>query len=260
MFKQMDTAGTELECFQALQKQEQLAATYRITNLWEETQKQKELERVLQKRYGDLLPELQRLQHVMEVHRMKAEQEKENAAKDKDLAPADAHQSAVTTDQGTSAEVPGENNDPAPTESDQSPVTLDQGTSSDAHVENNDVAPTVTVDAVAPDLESSMEIPKINNDLAPAEADQSAVAPDHETSVDVPEKNNEVVELSNKEAKTVLPDASTIEPVGDAMQVEHADNLRTEELNAVEGQTNNQLVAEHGMEVDGTGTIAASSP
>ncbi|KAL0358607.1 UNVERIFIED_CONTAM: Cell division cycle 5-like protein [Sesamum angustifolium] len=35
-FKQMDTAGTELECFQALQKQEQLSATHRISNLWEE--------------------------------------------------------------------------------------------------------------------------------------------------------------------------------------------------------------------------------
>ncbi|KAL5537949.1 hypothetical protein UlMin_043005 [Ulmus minor] len=53
-FKQMDSAAKELECFQALQKQEQLAASYRISNIWEEVQKQKELERTLQKQYGDL--------------------------------------------------------------------------------------------------------------------------------------------------------------------------------------------------------------
>ncbi|KAJ6292040.1 hypothetical protein OIU76_024024 [Salix suchowensis] len=50
----MDTAGTELECFQALQRQEQLAASHRINGLWEEVQKQKELEQALQRRYGDL--------------------------------------------------------------------------------------------------------------------------------------------------------------------------------------------------------------
>lgn len=36
MHKQMDTAETELRCFKALQKQEQLAAPNRIQNLWEE--------------------------------------------------------------------------------------------------------------------------------------------------------------------------------------------------------------------------------
>ncbi|KAJ6854710.1 hypothetical protein NC651_039611 [Populus alba x Populus x berolinensis] len=52
--KQMDTSGTELECFQALQRQEQLAASHRINGLWEEVQKQKELEQTMQRRYGDL--------------------------------------------------------------------------------------------------------------------------------------------------------------------------------------------------------------
>ena len=58
-FKQIDIAATELECFQALQKQEQLAASHRINNLWTEVQKQKELEKTLQQRYGDLTAELE---------------------------------------------------------------------------------------------------------------------------------------------------------------------------------------------------------
>nr|WRO64633.1 MYB transcription factor protein [Rosa persica] len=62
-FKQMDTATKELECFQALQKQEQLAATSRINNMWEEVQKQKELEQTLKKRYGDLVVKLEKIQH-----------------------------------------------------------------------------------------------------------------------------------------------------------------------------------------------------
>ncbi|KAK9907860.1 hypothetical protein M0R45_000047 [Rubus argutus] len=47
-FKQMDMAEKELECFQALQKQEKLAATCRINNMWEDVLKQKELEQTLQ--------------------------------------------------------------------------------------------------------------------------------------------------------------------------------------------------------------------
>ncbi|KAI3458731.1 hypothetical protein Pfo_015394 [Paulownia fortunei] len=91
-FKQMDTAGTELECFQALQKQEQLATTHRISNLWEEVQKQKDLERIFQERYGDLLPELQRLQHLIDAYRHQAEIGKESAANNNDgaLAMAEA--------------------------------------------------------------------------------------------------------------------------------------------------------------------------
>ncbi|XVF57124.1 hypothetical protein PTKIN_Ptkin06aG0178200 [Pterospermum kingtungense] len=84
-FKQMDTAGTELECFEALQKQEQLAASYRINGLWEEVQKQKELEQTLQKRYGNLVAELERVQNLMNVYRLQAEKQEEAAEKDHDL-------------------------------------------------------------------------------------------------------------------------------------------------------------------------------
>ncbi|XP_027350739.1 cell division cycle 5-like protein [Abrus precatorius] len=76
-FKQMDIASTEFECFEALQKQEQLAASHRINNLWAEVQKQKELEKILQKKYGDLVAELERIQNVMDQFRAKEAQQQE---------------------------------------------------------------------------------------------------------------------------------------------------------------------------------------
>ncbi|XWS58398.1 hypothetical protein CRYUN_Cryun08bG0031100 [Craigia yunnanensis] len=96
-FKQMDTAGTELECFQALQNQEQLAASHRINCLWEEVQKQKELEQTLQRRYGNLIPELERIQNLMNVYRVQAQKQEEAAEKDLtlELYEAAASQAAV---------------------------------------------------------------------------------------------------------------------------------------------------------------------
>jgi pre-mRNA-splicing factor CDC5/CEF1 len=85
-FKQMDTAATELECFQDLQKQEQMAATYRVRNLTEEVNKQKALECTLQRRYGDLLSRYQRIQEQLEERRsqLKIQEaiEAENRAQD----------------------------------------------------------------------------------------------------------------------------------------------------------------------------------
>ncbi|OEL16758.1 Cell division cycle 5-like protein [Dichanthelium oligosanthes] len=69
-FKQMDTAATELECFQELQKQEQLAASYRVRNLTEEVDKQKALERTLQSRYGDLISTYHRIHEQFEEHKI----------------------------------------------------------------------------------------------------------------------------------------------------------------------------------------------
>ncbi|KAK8542962.1 hypothetical protein V6N13_136489 [Hibiscus sabdariffa] len=40
--------------------EEQLAASHRINGLWEEVQKQEELEQALQRRYGNLMAELER--------------------------------------------------------------------------------------------------------------------------------------------------------------------------------------------------------
>ncbi|OIV91995.1 hypothetical protein TanjilG_07734 [Lupinus angustifolius] len=87
-FKLMDVAATELECFQALQKQEQLAASHRINNVWGEVQRQKELEKTLQKRYGDLVAELERVQNFMNQYRVKSQQE-EIEAKNRELESTD---------------------------------------------------------------------------------------------------------------------------------------------------------------------------
>jgi len=76
-FKQMDIAATELECFKALQKQEQLAASHRIHNIWAEVQKQKELEKTLQNRYGSLIEELEKVQNIMDRCRLQAQQQEE---------------------------------------------------------------------------------------------------------------------------------------------------------------------------------------
>ncbi|KAH7867515.1 hypothetical protein Vadar_034390 [Vaccinium darrowii] len=102
-FKQMDTAGTEVECFQALQKQEQVAASHRINSLWEEVQKQKELERTLQKRYGDLIAEQELIQSLMDAYRV----QEEVAAKNRALELATAAANETVTPSSETA-VPGD--------------------------------------------------------------------------------------------------------------------------------------------------------
>lgn len=102
-FKQMDTAGTEVECFQALQKQEQVAASHRINSLWEEVQKQKELERTLQKRYGDLIAEQELIQSLMDAYRV----QEEIAAKNRALELASAAANETVTPSSETA-VPGD--------------------------------------------------------------------------------------------------------------------------------------------------------
>lgn len=92
-FKQMNTSGTELDCFLALQRQEKLAASFRIKGLWEEVEKQKELEKTLQKRYGDLVVELEKVQQLMNQHRIQAQKLEEIEAKKR------AEELAKTVDQ-----------------------------------------------------------------------------------------------------------------------------------------------------------------
>ncbi|XP_016184909.1 cell division cycle 5-like protein isoform X2 [Arachis ipaensis] len=96
--KQMDIAATELECFEALQKQEKLAASHRINNLWEEVQKQKELERTLQYKYGNLMEEVERIQNVMEQYRVQAQKQEEIEANNR------AHESTETVADKTGAQ------------------------------------------------------------------------------------------------------------------------------------------------------------
>ncbi|KAJ4847782.1 Cell cycle serine/threonine-protein kinase cdc5/MSD2 [Turnera subulata] len=73
--KLLDTTKTELECFEALQKQEQLAASHRIAGLWEEVKKQKQLEQTLQRKYGDLVSELERMQELIVNYRAAAKRQ-----------------------------------------------------------------------------------------------------------------------------------------------------------------------------------------
>ena len=61
-----------LSCFKALQKQEQLAASHRIDSIWKEVKKQKELEQTLQRRYGDLVPELEKMQQAQKQEEIAA--------------------------------------------------------------------------------------------------------------------------------------------------------------------------------------------
>lgn len=99
--KQIDTAGTELECFQALQKQEQIAASHRVNNIWEEVQKQKELEQTLQRRYGNLLAELERIQKLVVEYRAEAKKQEEIAEKNHAL-----QLSEVATEESTEISEP----------------------------------------------------------------------------------------------------------------------------------------------------------
>jgi pre-mRNA-splicing factor CDC5/CEF1 len=70
-YKQVNNLSTELACFKELQKQERLAASYRVNNFLDEVNKQKTLESQLQCRYGDLLSESERLQNLLEEHKRK---------------------------------------------------------------------------------------------------------------------------------------------------------------------------------------------
>ncbi|XP_043691928.1 cell division cycle 5-like protein [Telopea speciosissima] len=84
-YKQMDTAGTEVQCFQALQKQEQLAAVNRINRFLEEVKKQQELEKTLQRRYEKMIEEQDRMQRLLEEYRLQAQKQEEIAAKNRAL-------------------------------------------------------------------------------------------------------------------------------------------------------------------------------
>ncbi|KAK1401741.1 hypothetical protein POM88_001346 [Heracleum sosnowskyi] len=53
--KLVDDAEIVLKCFQDLRNQEKLSASSRVNTLWKEVEKQKELEQILQKRYGYVL-------------------------------------------------------------------------------------------------------------------------------------------------------------------------------------------------------------
>ncbi|XP_051119941.1 cell division cycle 5-like protein [Andrographis paniculata] len=172
-FKQMDTAGTELECFQTLHKQEQLASTHRIGNLWEEVQKQKDLERTLQKRYGDLMSELERVQNLVGAYRLQSEKEAENAAKNT-APPVDDDEANATAENGS------ENNG--------APVDAEANATEDQPVAPNVVTPQTDVIDMGEASAADGQFSEAN-----AAADQS-VAPNAVT------PKNEVVDMGEASA------------------------------------------------------------
>ncbi|KAL6505159.1 Cell cycle serine/threonine-protein kinase cdc5/MSD2 [Orobanche gracilis] len=186
-FKMTDTAGTELECFQALQRQEKISATHRISNLWEEVQKQKELEHVLQKKYGDLLSEFEKLKHLMDGYRLQAEREEEimAAAKDTDdirkegvgrkddnAAVADEDEATVhVPDEDNAMETEVSNTDETKSEQIESGVENDGAEEKVVGGEDNNASVVVLDEAeaalcVPPDEDNSMEIEVVNPDEA----------------------------------------------------------------------------------------------
>ncbi|KAL6516114.1 Cell cycle serine/threonine-protein kinase cdc5/MSD2 [Orobanche gracilis] len=197
-FKLMDTAGTELECFQALRKQEQISATHRISNLWEEVQKQKELEHVLQKKYGNLMSEVERLKHLMDGYRLQAEREEEMmaAAKDTDdirkdgVGQKDDNAPAADEDEAT-VHVPDEDNtmetevsNTDEAKSEQMENGVENGAEENVVGGEDNNAPVVVLaeaDAsvcVPLDEDNSMEIEVVNPDEAKSEQTERGVEDD----------------------------------------------------------------------------------
>ncbi|CAN8294570.1 unnamed protein product [Cochlearia groenlandica] len=72
VLKQIEIGGTEVECFKALKRQEEMAASFRKKNLEEEVVKQKDTERKLQARYGNLLSTLEKAEEIMVGFRAQA--------------------------------------------------------------------------------------------------------------------------------------------------------------------------------------------
>lgn len=251
-FKQMDTGETELECFRALKKQELLAATHRISNLWEEVQKQKDLERTLQKRYGDLYTELERVQNLITAHRLQAEREQEDAAKDNDLAMDDSEtsrdQSVAPDLEVPQGEVVANNNDIAMEDAD----AEDQRVASDVGTSKEEVVAKDMVDADAAEdqlADSDVETSKqevVAKDMVEAEidaAEDQPVASDVEISK---EEGVSKVEAEGAGDEGVAPTAELegIQNKGDSIEAHNTDETRDQGVDAA--YVDDQLRSEDG--------------
>ncbi|CAE5957023.1 unnamed protein product [Arabidopsis arenosa] len=76
--KQIEIGGTEVECFNALKRQEEMAASFRKRNLQEEVIKQKETESKLQTRYGNVLAMVEKAEEIMVGFRAQALKKQED--------------------------------------------------------------------------------------------------------------------------------------------------------------------------------------
>lgn len=198
-YKQVNNLSTELTCFKELQKQEQLAASYRVNNLLDEVNKQKTLESQLQHRYGDLLAESERLQNFVEDHKRKV------AVESTEVGPTEAAEEMKVDNENDASQVAAVSEE-------------------EMKVENEDVAG-VKNDAsqVAADSEEGMKID--NADVAEVENDASQVAVGSEgipedtvTGGDdklaaepiAPEKDIEATEKTMDGDANIVPDQDTV--------------------------------------------------
>ncbi|XP_019094643.1 PREDICTED: cell division cycle 5-like protein isoform X1 [Camelina sativa] len=76
--KQIEIGGTEVECFKALKRQEEMAASFRKKNLQDEVVKQKETERKLQARYGNMSAMVEKAEEIMVGFRAQALKKQED--------------------------------------------------------------------------------------------------------------------------------------------------------------------------------------
>ncbi|CAF2107988.1 hypothetical protein HID58_080907 [Brassica napus] len=100
--KQIEIGGTEVECFKALKRQEEMAASFRKKNLEEEVVKQKETERKLQASYGELLSTLEKAEEIMVGFRVQAlkqaDVEDSHNLKEAKLATGEEEDVAISTE------------------------------------------------------------------------------------------------------------------------------------------------------------------
>ncbi|KAI8030964.1 Cell division cycle 5-like protein [Camellia lanceoleosa] len=141
-------------------------ASHRINGLWEEVQKQKELERTLQKRYGDLVAKKERIQSLMDAFRVQEEIAAKNHALE--LANAAANESA----EPPADEIPSLKIDAAQVQANASPK---QDMDADGVVENA----TPVVDVSSPDI-----MPSVSADDA-----TQLKSVDENHSSDIPDQN-----------------------------------------------------------------------
>uniref|UniRef100_A0A7N0TVM6 Cell division cycle 5-like protein n=1 Tax=Kalanchoe fedtschenkoi TaxID=63787 RepID=A0A7N0TVM6_KALFE len=165
--KQKDTATTELECFRVLHKQEQLAASHRINGLREEVKKQKELEETLQRHYGKLLVEQERVKSLVNEYRL----QEEMAAEKRAAELSDAAATAAITNIPNDATTFSESTDLVASSAEHANATI-KGESSPSRVprQSMDVAQEQTFSISNLDAEANKaDIAQSNEEQAPTE-------------------------------------------------------------------------------------------
>ncbi|KAL9381849.1 hypothetical protein Peur_024884 [Populus x canadensis] len=236
--KQMDTSGTELECFQALQRQEQLAASHRINGLWEEVQKQKELEQTMQRRYGDLVAELERIQQLIINYRALAIQQEEIAAKNRalELAEAATKQAAILNSEPFEPVTPDEHGNSMPVGSSDKKV-LEQQMDVDSEKVHSALATDTSLTNNVPSDEGQMTIVQGNGHEASG-ANPSSPDGNNQNGVPVLTGNSinrgDIISTVGVAVEIKVNDASVDGDAGDVMSTEIMDGLASVEGESIQ--------------------------